>query len=176
MPLLYWLAHRPRLRPVLVSHDCQDPGKIRYSGPVLYFMVKNVLNFPQNGFLSKIRFFPRAAQVCSPTTQAKAAAAAAQLQRRKWNLLRSKFGFEIAHSCPGITTCQQHELMLSVSSLHLLPRSRSRALRHRNPFLKCFPSKRICLPLQAAAASRASSSMPTNRDHEIYNYTSGRWL
>lgn len=116
------------------------------------------------------------ARVCSPTTQAKAAAAAAQLQRRKWNLLRSKFGFEIAHSCPGITTCQQHELMLSVSSLHLLPRSRSRALRHRNPFLKCFPSKRICLPLQAAAASRASSSMPTNRDHEIYNYTSGRWL
>src|SRR5271155_4946048 len=35
-------------------------------------------------------------QVCLPTTQSKAAAA--QFQRRKWNLLRSRFGFEIACS------------------------------------------------------------------------------
>jgi hypothetical protein len=66
MPLLYWLAHLPRLRPRPRSNDCQDPGKIRYYGPGLYFVVKNGLNFPQNGFLSKIRFFPRADPGAAP--------------------------------------------------------------------------------------------------------------
>src|SRR5271154_6559817 len=41
---------------VLVPHDRQDSGKIRYSGPVLYFMFQNVLNSQKNGFISGIRF------------------------------------------------------------------------------------------------------------------------
>ena len=40
----------------LIPHDRQDPGKIYYSGPVLYFMVKSVLNSQKSGFLSGIRF------------------------------------------------------------------------------------------------------------------------
>jgi hypothetical protein len=42
---------------VLVPHDRQDPGKIHYSGPVLYFMVKYVLNSQKAVFYPESVFY-----------------------------------------------------------------------------------------------------------------------
>jgi hypothetical protein len=53
-PTLIWQGASLVL--VLVPHGRQDLGKIHYSGPVLYFMVKNVLNSQKSGFLSGIPF------------------------------------------------------------------------------------------------------------------------